>query len=136
MTLPSGLVKIKLVMMNKLYGNFWRRKPKNFSSIGQLLLISTLFLGLILFIGGIPSLALASQTIKGANSAADSLPINLQTLPLPESTRILAADGTPIADLYQQNRVEVTIDQISKPMQEAIIAIEDSRFFDHNGDKT
>ena len=124
---------MKLEMMNKLYGNFWRKKPKNFSSIGQLLAISTLFLGLILFIGGFPTLAIASQTIKEANAAADTLPLNLQTLPLPESTRILASDGTPIADLYQQNRVEVSIDQISKPMQDAIISIEDARFFDHNG---
>ncbi|MFZ9354504.1 MAG: transglycosylase domain-containing protein, partial [Candidatus Nanopelagicales bacterium] len=124
---------MKLVMMNKLYANFWRKKPKNFSSIGQLLGISTLFLGLVLFIGGFPTLAIASQTIKEANAATDTLPLNLQTLPLPESTRILAADGTPIADLYQQNRVEVSIDQISKPMQDAIIAIEDARFFDHNG---
>jgi membrane peptidoglycan carboxypeptidase len=124
---------MKLEMMHKLYGNFWRKKPKNFSSIGQLLAISTLFLGLILFIGGFPTLAIASQTIKEANAAADTLPLNLQTLPLPESTRILASDGTPIADLYQQNRVEVSIDQISKPMQDAIISIEDARFFDHNG---
>jgi membrane peptidoglycan carboxypeptidase len=95
--------------------------------------VGILFLGLILTIGGIPALAIASQTIKDANTAADSLPLNLQTLPLPESTRILASDGTPLADLFQQNRIEVTIENISKPMQQAILAIEDSRFYDHNG---
>ena len=119
--------------MNKLNSNFWRKKPQDMSSIGRLLGIATLLLGGILFIGGIPALALASQSIVNANEAADSLPINLQTLPLPESTRILNADGSALADLYQQNRVEVSIDQISKPMQEAILAIEDSRFYEHNG---
>ena len=119
--------------MNKFFKNFWRKKPQDMSSIGRLLGIATLLLGGILFIGGIPALALASQSIVNANAAADSLPINLQTLPLPESTRILNSDGTALADLYQQNRVEVSIDQISKPMQEAILAIEDSRFYEHNG---
>ena len=109
--------------MNKLIENFWRKKPQDMSSIGRLLGIATLMLGGVLFIGGIPALALASQSIVNANAAADSLPINLQTLPLPESTRILNADGTALADLYQQNRVEVSIGQISKPMQEAILAI-------------
>jgi membrane peptidoglycan carboxypeptidase len=98
--------------MNKLIENFWRKKPQDMSSIGRLLGIATLMLGGVLFIGGIPALALASQSIVNANAAADSLPINLQTLPLPESTRILNADGTALADLYQQNRVEVSIDQI------------------------
>ena len=119
--------------MNKFNTNFWRKKRQDMSSIGRLLGIATLLLGGILFIGGIPALALASQSIVNANAAADSLPINLQTLPLPESTRILNSDGTALADLYQQNRVEVSIDQISKPMQEAILAIEDSRFYEHNG---
>jgi len=119
--------------MKNFFENFWRKKPQDLPGIGRLVGIATLMLSGVLFIGGIPAVAIASQTIVDANAAADSLPLNLQTLPLPESTRILASDGTPIADLYQQNRVEVTIDQISKPMQEAILAIEDSRFYEHNG---
>ena len=113
--------------------SFWRIKPQDVPGVSRPVGVATLLLGGVLFVGGIPALAIASQTVVDANAAADSLPLNLQTLPLPESTRILAADGTPIADLYQQNRVEVTIDQISKPMQEAILAIEDSRFYEHNG---
>ncbi len=107
--------------MKKFFDSFWRKKPQDLPGIGRLLGIASLFLGGVLFVGGMPALAIASQAVVDANAAADSLPLNLQTLPLPESTRILAADGTPIADLYQQNRIEVKIDQISKPMQEAIL---------------
>ena len=113
--------------------SFWRKKPTDLKVLGSPTLVAILFAGLLIFIGGIPALAIAGASIKSANQAADTLPINLQTLPLPESTRILAADGTQIADLYQQNRIEVSIEEISKPMQQAIISIEDARFYDHNG---
>ncbi|MFL6137741.1 MAG: transglycosylase domain-containing protein [Frankiaceae bacterium] len=53
--------------------------------------------------------------------------------PLPQRTHIVAADGSLIADFYYQNRVAVGISQVPPVMREAIIAIEDSRFYEHNG---
>jgi membrane peptidoglycan carboxypeptidase len=46
-------------------------------------------------------------------------------------SRILAADGTLIATLYEQNRLPVPLSSISPIMRKAIVAIEDSRFYDH-----
>ena len=45
------------------------------------------------------------------------------------------AAGNPIARLFEpnQNRQAVTSDQISSAIKAAIIAIEDRRFYQHNG---
>ena len=63
----------------------------------------------------------------------ESLPDALSTPPLPQRSLILASDGSILATLYYQNRVEVPIDSISPFMRQATVAIEDSRFLDHNG---
>ena len=63
----------------------------------------------------------------------ESLPDELNTPPLPERSVILAADGSVLATLYYQNRVEVPLDSIAPIMRQATIAVEDSRFLEHNG---
>jgi len=63
----------------------------------------------------------------------ESLPDSLSTPPLPERSVILASDGSLLATLYYQNRVEVPLESISPVMRQAIVAIEDARFLEHNG---
>lgn len=46
---------------------------------------------------------------------------------------ILADDGTVLARLYLENREDVPLDQIPEHVQEAFIAIEDERFYEHKG---
>ena len=53
--------------------------------------------------------------------------------PPSQSTTILAADGSVIANLYAENRTRVSLDQMSPYIKDAIIAIEDSRFYEHGG---
>jgi len=65
-----------------------------------------------------------------ANSMND-LPASLETKALSQRTRILAADGTTIATLYDENRVNVSLKQVSRVMREAIVSIEDYRFYQH-----
>lgn len=50
-----------------------------------------------------------------------------------ETTRIYAADGSQIATLFRENRSWVPLDQIPKSMKDAIVASEDSRFYQHHG---
>lgn len=50
-----------------------------------------------------------------------------------QTTKIFARDGTMIATLFDQNRTPVTIDQVSTIMKQAMVAIEDRRFFEHEG---
>jgi penicillin-binding protein 1A len=51
-----------------------------------------------------------------------------------QSSVIVAADGTPIVTLHaEQNRVNVSYDQIPPHLVDAVIAIEDERFWLHRG---
>lgn len=46
---------------------------------------------------------------------------------------IYSSDGRLISELYDYNRVYIPLDKISEPMKNAIIAIEDHRFYEHFG---
>ncbi|MBC7229512.1 MAG: PBP1A family penicillin-binding protein [Actinobacteria bacterium] len=59
---------------------------------------------------------------------------SLGKLRLDQTSKIIAADGTVIAELHgEQNRENVTLDQICENLREAVIAIEDERFYQHGG---
>ncbi len=64
-----------------------------------------------------------------------SLPDELRDGPLPVRSRILAADGrTVLATIFfNENRVLAPITQMPAHLQRAILAIEDSRFYQHAG---
>ncbi len=50
------------------------------------------------------------------------------------STKVIAADGSQIANLHaEQNRDPVALDAIAPVLQDAVVAIEDSRYFEHDG---
>ena len=52
----------------------------------------------------------------------------------PETTKVFAADGSLITSLHaEENREHVTLADMSPSLTAAVIAIEDSRFFAHNG---
>jgi membrane peptidoglycan carboxypeptidase len=63
----------------------------------------------------------------------ESLPDELITPPLPERSVILASDGSVLATIYYQNRIEVPLESISPIMRQATVAVEDARFLEHNG---
>jgi len=46
---------------------------------------------------------------------------------------LLAADGSPITWFYRHNRVPVTAEQIAPVMTQALVDIEDARFYEHRG---
>ena len=63
----------------------------------------------------------------------EDLPRDFREPALPVRTRVYAADGTKIATVFEENRKEVPLDKIAPVMQDAVVAIEDSRFYEHNG---
>ena len=63
----------------------------------------------------------------------DSLPGEFSTSPLAQQSKIYDARGGLITTPYDENRIIVSLKSISKPMQDAQIAIEDSRFREHGG---
>jgi len=91
-------------------------------------------------VGGLLTAGLVLPTVAVANTATDlsveafeDLPSELETKPLSEKSVMLAADGTVLAEFFAENRVVVALDQVSVPMQNAVVATEDKRFYQHGG---
>ena len=81
----------------------------------------------------LPLAAGAGLVTRAAVESFESLPDQLDAPDLPERSVILARDGSILATIYYQNRVEVPITSVSPMMREAVVAIEDARFLDHPG---
>ena len=60
-------------------------------------------------------------------------PADLQIGTLDNSSRILAADGSVLAVFFSENRLNASLDEVPELARKALIAIEDSRFYVHNG---
>ena len=61
----------------------------------------------------------------------DKLPQELETEPLAQRTKILDANGEMMAVIYDQNRINVALRNVSPRMRESIVSIEDYRFYEH-----
>jgi penicillin-binding protein 2D len=56
-----------------------------------------------------------------------------QIVPLPQASEILARDGTLIGQIGSQLRTSVSIRTLPKYVGQAFVAVEDQRFYQHNG---
>ncbi|MFW6773335.1 transglycosylase domain-containing protein [Nocardioides sp. CPCC 205120] len=88
--------------------------------------LGVLTAGLALPLAGVAGVS----TARVAASTAD-LPLDLESDPLPQRTVVLDADGTTFATFYAQNRVSVPLTQVAPVMRQAIVSIEDYRFYEH-----
>ena len=70
---------------------------------------------------------------KSAPSVFNELPGDLQTVAPAEESQLLDSSGAVIAHFYDKQRIVVPSANISDVMKKAIIAIEDKRFYEHNG---
>ncbi|WP_416983600.1 transglycosylase domain-containing protein [Streptomyces sp. T028] len=95
------------------------------------------FLGVSVLSGAVlagialPAFGALGLAAKGSVESFDELPANLKTPPLSQRTTILDAKGSQIATVYSRDRTVVDLKDISPYMQKAIVAIEDSRFYQH-----
>ncbi|WGL52779.1 transglycosylase domain-containing protein [Nocardioides sp. BP30] len=88
-------------------------------------------LGVVVAGIAIPFAGIAGIGARQVAKTVDDLPAAFDTGTLPQTTRILDADGNLITTLYDQNRVYRPLDQISRNMTQAIVSIEDYRFYQH-----
>jgi membrane peptidoglycan carboxypeptidase len=78
-----------------------------------------------------PSTSLVGIAVE---AAGDRLPGSLLAPPNQQSSYLYANDGkTLITTFYDQNRRNVSLPDIAVVMQQAIVAAEDTRFYQHNG---
>ena len=100
--------------------------------IGLFLLVSVLA-GTLAAAAALPFVGSAGIGARTAVEDFEALPAQLTKAPLPQQSTILAADGSVLARIFYQNRIEVPLARVAPVMQQAIVAIEDSRFYDHRG---
>ncbi|MFE3517698.1 transglycosylase domain-containing protein [Streptomyces sp. NPDC059166] len=79
----------------------------------------------------LPAAGALGLAAKGTVEGFDEIPSNLKTPPLSQRTKILDSEGGTIATVYSRDRTVVPLKDMSPYMQDAIIAIEDSRFYEH-----
>ncbi|MFJ4829300.1 transglycosylase domain-containing protein [Streptomyces sp. NPDC088747] len=95
------------------------------------------FLGVSVLAGAVmagialPAAGALGLAAKGSVQSFDEIPDNLKSPKLSQRTTILDSDGGQIATVYSRDRTVVALKNISPYMQKAIVAIEDSRFYEH-----
>ena len=81
----------------------------------------------------VPTVAATGVAVSDSIKFFNNLPSELIVDPPSQSTKVLSADGKAIATFYAENRVKVALDQMSPYIKDAIVAIEDRRFYEHAG---
>ncbi|MDT8901467.1 transglycosylase domain-containing protein [Anaeroselena agilis] len=79
--------------------------------------------------------ASAMVLFSAAGCAFFSLPRtdNLENLTMKAATQVFDVKGQPIAKLFEENRIVVTLGNVSQYVPQAIVANEDIRFYHHLG---
>jgi len=79
----------------------------------------------------VPVVSMVATSGRDAALSLDALPAELDTPDQSERSRIEMADGSLLTYFYSENRVYEPLANIAPIMQEAQVAIEDHRFFEH-----
>jgi len=97
--------------------------------VAALVAAGVLVAGFLLpYIGGL-GLAANHEAVKFLNT-----PCNLTETAPPQKSEIYASDGkTLVATIFKQDRQPIPLSQVPKPLQQALIATEDRRFYSHHG---
>lgn len=96
-------------------------------------LVASVLAGILLAGLVVPAAGIAGIGMKAAPRVFDTLPTEFEMLAPSEVSTITASDGTVLAKFYAENRVVVPLEDISENLQNAILAIEDKRFYEHKG---
>ena len=92
------------------------------------------FILVFVIIIGVVGISSGVGIMKGIIDSAPDISA-IDVTPTGYSTTVLASDGSEISTLVASgaNRKYVTIDEIPVYLQDAFVAIEDERFYEHNG---
>jgi len=81
-----------------------------------------------------PLAALAGLGVKAGTNALQAMPDELTVVPNAQTTYVYAKDGhTLITTFYEEYRKQTKIENMSPYLTKAIVAAEDTRFYEHHG---
>ena len=107
--------------------------PRRSRRVGLALLVAALA-GVLLAALAFPLVGGVGLAAKAAADDFQALPAGIATPSLSLRSRVLAADGSLLATFYRVNRIEAPFKtDPAAPMRNAVVAIEDSRFYEHHG---
>lgn len=101
-------------------------------SLGKLVL-STALVGILIALAIAPVAGVSGVAVARTNETMQSDIQDLTSGDTPGVSTILDAKGNPLAYIYEQRRHPVQPDEISDAMKQAVVAIEDRRFYEHEG---
>lgn len=81
----------------------------------------------------VPAVKATGVVTDEASALFEALPTSLEEKELSQQSRMWASDGSLLATFYFRNRIIVDLDEINQNMQDAMVAIEDARFYEHGG---
>ena len=100
--------------------------------IAAIALISTL-LGALAAGFALPAAGAGGAIVKAVPATFRELPSEMEVIEPAEESRMLNSDGSVMARFFAERRTVVQSEQIAPIMKNAIIAIEDRRFYTHHG---
>ncbi|GAA1879518.1 penicillin-binding protein [Asanoa iriomotensis] len=111
-----------------------RRRDHNIFANAASLVICGVLAGVVVAAAAFPAVAMSGLAAKAGVETFDKLPTELTLKRPPQISYIYARNGkTPLATMYDENRRDVPLKDVSKTMQQAMIAAEDHDFYKHNG---
>lgn len=104
-----------------------------FVNAGSLLLCG-LITGVAVAAAVFPVAAISGLATEEAVTHFGELPDELTVLDGPQISYIYASDGeTQIATMYDENRRNITLDEVPQVVVDALLSAEDRNFYEHNG---
>src|SRR6201991_4454506 len=111
------------------------RRPRHVLRPLGLLLGLAVLAGVVVAGMAFPAAAGLGLAASDTGDSVNTVSTDLVDGPLPQTSTVTDSGGTPIARFFEQNqnRHPVRADQISPAMKAAIVAVEDRRFYEHDG---
>jgi membrane peptidoglycan carboxypeptidase len=90
--------------------------------------------GLLLALAALPAATLLGVGLDRVVGPYEDLPAQLRTPAGAQRSVLLASDGeTVLGSFFDENRMDIPLSEVAPVMRQAIVAVEDARFYQHHG---
>ena len=107
------------------------RRPATIARAAGLFVLISAVCGLLIAGAAMPTVGAAWFSARTTEQGLDDLPVEFDTPAQSQRSTVLDANGDVLAYFFEENRVYVELDEIAPIMRQAILAIEDHRFYEH-----